>query len=273
MQSQGTPDFKDVPIDQIEIGTEQVRHRINEESIDELAESIKKLSLLNPITVVGPDSKGKYKLIAGQRRLLACTKLGWKNIPARVVTSMDEYIAKASSFAENELREDLSQADTRNTVVWLYARAGSAKAVADALGIPIHIVREYVKYEELDQGLKEMVDKKQVTVKDAVRAQEASYNQNGSVDPEKAKAIAKEMQALLGVQKQALVKKAQEMPAASADQLLEEARKPQNVKDIRIRLYAKEYDGLKQAAEQLDKTEEETAVEAVTSWLKDQGYT
>ncbi len=273
MQSKETPQYTDIAIGSIEVGTEQVRHRIDEEALNELATNIEKLGLLNPITVTGPNSNKKYTLIAGQRRLLAVKKLGWTKIPAKIIPVMDEIKAKATSFAENMIREDLSGADTRATVVWLYSRFGSAKAVADAVGIPYRIVLEHVKYDTLEDQLKSLVDNGQVDVKDAVKAQHASYGPDGTLDVKKAVQIAKEMQTLLGDQKQALLKKAQEMPDASADQLVEEAKKPErNVTVYKVRLYAQESGGLKKAANELEKSEEETAAYAVTTWLKSQGY-
>jgi ParB family chromosome partitioning protein len=52
-------------------------------TIEDLAKSIEKQGLLSPITVFQkPD--GRYALVAGQRRLLACKQLGWSMIPAIV---------------------------------------------------------------------------------------------------------------------------------------------------------------------------------------------
>jgi ParB family chromosome partitioning protein len=265
--------YTEIPVDSIEVGTEQVRHRVDEEGINELATNIAKIGLLNPVTVYGPNSDKKYTLIAGQRRLMAVKKLGWEKVPVKIVPPMDEIRAKATSFAENMIREDLSGADTRATVVWLYSRFGSAKAIAEATGIPYRIVLEHVKYDTLDENLKKLVDQGAVDVKDAVKAQNASYAPDGSLDVNKAVKIAKEMPTLLGDQKQALIKKAEEMPEATADQLVEEAKKPEkNVTVYKIRLYAKESSALKKAAEEIEKSEEETAAYAVTTWLESQGY-
>lgn len=69
--------MKNVVIEQIVIG---VRTRKDFGDIDELTESIKKLGLLQPICVQYLD--GEYWLVDGHRRLFACQKLGYKDIPA-----------------------------------------------------------------------------------------------------------------------------------------------------------------------------------------------
>ena len=49
--------------------------------LEDLADSIKDKGLLNPLIVRGCGD-GTYELIAGQRRFLACQRLGWETIPA-----------------------------------------------------------------------------------------------------------------------------------------------------------------------------------------------
>jgi hypothetical protein len=65
-----------LPIDQIRVGE---RHRHDLGDIAGLAESIEDIGLLHPITV---DEQGR--LLAGARRLAACKRLGWKDIPVNV---------------------------------------------------------------------------------------------------------------------------------------------------------------------------------------------
>ncbi|HEX5484110.1 MAG TPA: ParB N-terminal domain-containing protein, partial [Terriglobia bacterium] len=77
----------DIPIDQIAVSRLNTRKDLaagNEDSsIDDLAESIREKGLLNPVMVrVMPE--GGYELIAGQRRLLACRKIGLQSIPALI---------------------------------------------------------------------------------------------------------------------------------------------------------------------------------------------
>jgi ParB/RepB/Spo0J family partition protein len=83
-----------IPIDAVLVGG-RIRRDLGD--IDELARTIAEDGLLHSI-VVRPDGL----LIAGHRRLAACKKLGWENIPVRVVDL--EQIARGE-FAENAYRK------------------------------------------------------------------------------------------------------------------------------------------------------------------------
>jgi N6-adenosine-specific RNA methylase IME4 len=74
------------------------RYRKNLGDIDSLAASIKELGLLHPI-VVRPDGR----LIAGERRLAACRRLGWKSVP---VTHVDLKKVVLGEYAENAFRKN-----------------------------------------------------------------------------------------------------------------------------------------------------------------------
>lgn len=74
--------------------------------IDELAYSIERLGLLQPIVVM-PKGQGRYLLIAGERRLRACQKLGWVTIPARIVKDLNQEDIKTIQLVENIQREEL----------------------------------------------------------------------------------------------------------------------------------------------------------------------
>ena len=97
---------------------EQIRSRIDQEGEEFLAlvESIREKGVLESIIVTPRD--GNYLLIAGERRLLACRKLGLATIPARVidaVTARDELLAL--QLTENLQRADLDPIDTAQAVV------------------------------------------------------------------------------------------------------------------------------------------------------------
>jgi ParB/RepB/Spo0J family partition protein len=83
------------PISSIQVGQ---RHRRELGDIDRLAASIADNDLLHPI-VINPHGK----LIAGERRLAACTKLGWKTVPVHIVNLA---AIVRGEFAENADRKD-----------------------------------------------------------------------------------------------------------------------------------------------------------------------
>jgi ParB/RepB/Spo0J family partition protein len=81
------------------------RQRKTLSKIDELADSIRAIGLINPITITESG-----RLIAGERRLTACKQLGWTEIPANVFPD-DERTRTAAELAENVMREDMPWPD------------------------------------------------------------------------------------------------------------------------------------------------------------------
>lgn len=85
------------PIFSIRVGT---RHRRDLGDVDQLAASIASVGLLHPI-VVTPDGA----LIAGERRLEACRRLGWTDVPVSVIELAD---IVRGEFCENTIRKDFT---------------------------------------------------------------------------------------------------------------------------------------------------------------------
>ena len=98
-----------IPIQDISTNPNQPRKTFDEASIKELATSIEHYGLIQPITVRLLFSN-KYELIAGERRLRACTLAGFKTIPA-IVIEADTCDSAALALIENLQREDLNYID------------------------------------------------------------------------------------------------------------------------------------------------------------------
>lgn len=96
--------LQEINIDSIKI-VENVRLVLK--NIPELMQDIKKRGLRLPIEVAKTKSKD-YVLISGNRRLEACTKLGWKKIPALVCEDMEMAQLLINNAGENIHREDIS---------------------------------------------------------------------------------------------------------------------------------------------------------------------
>ncbi len=95
-----------IPISDIEANPKQPRHDFDEQSLKELAESIKLHDIIQPITVSRLPS-GKYRLIAGERRWRAGKLAGIKDIPAYVRQANDAQLLELA-LLENLQREDLN---------------------------------------------------------------------------------------------------------------------------------------------------------------------
>lgn len=93
-----------LPIHLISAAKYQPRQDFDQDSLDELGESIKTHGLLQPI-VVRRSAVG-YELIVGERRLRACKALGWEVIPA-IVRDVEDRQAAELALIENLQRSDL----------------------------------------------------------------------------------------------------------------------------------------------------------------------
>src|SRR3954470_5104513 len=95
-----------IPVDDIEANPKQPRHDFDEQSLHELATSVKRHDIIQPITVSKLPT-GKYRLISGERRLRAAKMAGLKDIPAYVRQANDQQLLELA-LLENLQREDLN---------------------------------------------------------------------------------------------------------------------------------------------------------------------
>jgi len=95
-----------IPINRVKPNPYQPRRSFDAESIAELASSIKKYGVLQPITV-RQLTEGVYELIAGERRLRACLMAGLLKVPA-IVTNFSDNDSAVVALIENIQRENLS---------------------------------------------------------------------------------------------------------------------------------------------------------------------
>jgi ParB family transcriptional regulator, chromosome partitioning protein len=84
----------------------QPRNFFDEKKIDELAQSIKKNGLIQPIAV-RKDKKGEYEIIAGERRWIAAQKAGLHEVPV-IVLSLNDNQSLELAIIENIQREELN---------------------------------------------------------------------------------------------------------------------------------------------------------------------
>lgn len=100
-----SPDQDEISVELLERNPFQPRREFEQRAIDELAESIRKHGILQPLLVraVGDN----YQLIAGERRWRAAQQVGLETIPCRVVELEDKQVCEAA-IEENLKREDLN---------------------------------------------------------------------------------------------------------------------------------------------------------------------
>ncbi|HBI81096.1 MAG TPA: chromosome partitioning protein ParB [Bacteroidales bacterium] len=95
----------EIDIDTIDVNPFQPRTQFDEEGLQELADSISKLGIIQPLTVRAVD--GRFQLISGERRLRAAKLAGLTSIPVFIRTADDQGMLEMS-LVENIQREDLN---------------------------------------------------------------------------------------------------------------------------------------------------------------------
>ena len=98
-------DILRIPMDLIEPNPYQPRMNFNQEALDELADSIRTLGLIQPITV-RKTASGRYQIISGERRFRACRLTGMDMIPAYIRDTNDQGMLEMA-IVENIQRENL----------------------------------------------------------------------------------------------------------------------------------------------------------------------
>lgn len=100
-----SPDQDEISVELIERNPFQPRREFDQKAIDELAESLRKHGVLQPLLV--RSSGDNYQLVAGERRWRAAQQIGLETIPCRVVELEDKQVCEAA-IEENIKREDLN---------------------------------------------------------------------------------------------------------------------------------------------------------------------
>ena len=144
IHTSGSSSINEIPVDRIVPNPNQPRHEFDEDALEELAESIRQLGIVQPITLRQMDDES-YEIIAGERRWRASKLAGLTTIPAYVRTANDENMMQMA-LVENIQREDLN-------------------AIEVALAYQKLIEQYHLTQEELS----EKVGKRRATVANALR--------------------------------------------------------------------------------------------------------
>lgn len=122
-----------IPVQNIRPNPHQPRREFREESLEELAGSIEKHGLIQPVTVRYLGEK-RFELISGERRLRAAKRAGMSEVPAYVREAEDEEVI-SFALVENIQREDLNPIEIAMGYQRLIDEAGHTQAeVAEKVG-------------------------------------------------------------------------------------------------------------------------------------------
>lgn len=106
IETSGTSSISEVELSRIQPNPEQPRREFDDESLEELATSIREIGIVQPISL-RQMSNGDYQIIAGERRYRAARMAGLQTIPAYIRTVEDEAVMEMA-LIENIQREDLN---------------------------------------------------------------------------------------------------------------------------------------------------------------------
>ncbi len=109
---EGKKNIQKISIDKIIPNRYQPRKTFNEDSLRDLAQSIKQHGLTQPVVVVYDAGLDKYELVVGERRFRASEIAGFKEIDCIVHSKLDEKQLCALALIENIQREDLNPIET-----------------------------------------------------------------------------------------------------------------------------------------------------------------
>jgi ParB family chromosome partitioning protein len=143
-------------IDRLRPGKYQPRTRMDEASLDELAQSIREHGVMQPV-LVRPVEHGRFEIIAGERRWRAAQRAGLTEVPA-LVKSVPDQSALALALIENIQREDLNPIEQANGLQRLVDEFGlTHDAVAKAVGRSRSAVTNLLRLRELAKPVQEYV--------------------------------------------------------------------------------------------------------------------
>lgn len=274
-------DYRNIPLDDLDVGQGQARVSDTGLGIPELADSIAAVGLLEPIVVAPGDVHGRYEILTGQRRFLAHqhlreqSRLGKPEIMCAVLSEkVSEAEAKAISLTENLMRRPLSLRDTIQACLWLYRLYDSIPEVSAHTGISQGTLREYIKYPRLMPDLRELVDNDQVKLKVALRAQDiaASKSDSGEADSDVAVELAKEMAGMSKAQHDKLAAHANAEPEAAVEELIEEAKGPGKITQIVVTLSSKVHALVQKYAQDQGSNQDDAAAQLIENALGTSGY-
>ncbi len=155
-----------VPVDRIDSNPQQPRLAFNQETLDELAASIREHGVLQPI-LVRPTGQNRYQLVAGERRWRASKQAGLETIPA-LIEEIDDDTALEISIIENLQREDISPLDEAAMYDRMVREHGySIRKLADKIGKDKGYLENRLRLADAPPEIRELVSLRKDTLSHA----------------------------------------------------------------------------------------------------------
>lgn len=148
---------KEISIGDIDPNEGQPRRIFTEESLNQLAQSIKEAGVLQPILVV--ETGSRYRIVAGERRWRAARLAGLTSVPC-IIKDMDRRQQMEAALIENLQREDLNPMEEAAAIKALMQQCGyTQEAAAKRLGKSRPAIANILRLINLPQEVTDMVRK------------------------------------------------------------------------------------------------------------------
>lgn len=149
-----------IPLARLVVSPLNVRKALDagqdDSNVEELAASIRKKGLLSPLTV-RPLADGRFEILVGQRRYLACKLVPLDPVPCLIKEGMSDADAISLSLIENVHRADMHPIDKAKALQALLAKYGSYEAVTKESACSVPTIRRYLKLLELPTVLQDRI--------------------------------------------------------------------------------------------------------------------
>jgi len=151
-----------IDISRIKSDPDQPRKSLNQKSLNELTESIKKHGLLQPITVEYIEQEDFFKIINGERRYKAAKLAGLQELPC-IIKNIDRHTRLIHQLIENIQRQDLPPLEEAESIQALINKKRmdnpnySQREASRELGLPKSYVNEILTLLKLPEDIKESV--------------------------------------------------------------------------------------------------------------------
>lgn len=265
---------QEVSIDDLVIERFQVRKQNVGEGLDELAASIEKFGLLQPIVVCKSSQQPKkWEIVCGQRRYLAHKQiLHRKKIIAGIIDHEIQYEeGLALSTSENVVRLDMTRKDLIDVCADLFRKYGSVKDVAEETKLPYQLVRQYIRFDGLPSDLQKRVEGKEINTELAMKVQDAA-SVSGQYNKHEAEKLIAVLKTVDNTTQNRIVDLRKKNPTVGLDKIVKKAEEPEETLKLSLVLGKNLAQPLRKYAEEAD-TNEKAAVEGfIETCLKENGY-
>ncbi|MDR0895355.1 MAG: ParB/RepB/Spo0J family partition protein [Prevotellaceae bacterium] len=161
VQTEGSSSINEIELSKIRVNPNQPRHEFEPVAMKELADSIKEIGIIQPITL-RKLSDDEYQIIAGERRFRASQQAGLKTIPAYIRTADDENVMEMA-LIENIQREDLNSMEIALAYQHLLEQYGlTQERLSERVGKKRSTIANYLRLLKLPAPIQVALQNKQI---------------------------------------------------------------------------------------------------------------